>query len=154
MQQQLEQLPLIKKPLELIGDPVNVPGTFWEGRMSAMEKETLYKCVVRDHSALHKFINGPMSEAFEVQEMGAMGTGSLEHGDASGEIFWIAYPFPVMHLCLDPARMCLPRMSVQLGKDVCDSPDEGLSRGAWRSWALLLVLTLVVARSLCVCHSS
>ena len=40
-------------------------------------------------------INGPTSEAFEVQEMGAAGTGSLEHGDASGDIFWIAYPFPV-----------------------------------------------------------
>ena len=69
IQQQLEQLPLIKKPLELIGDHVNVPGAFWEGRMSAAEKETLYKCVVRDHSALHKFINGLTSEAFEVQEL-------------------------------------------------------------------------------------
>ena len=60
IQQQL--LPLIKKPLELIGDHVNVPGAFWEGRMSAAEKETLYKCVVRDHSALHKFIDGPMRD--------------------------------------------------------------------------------------------
>ena len=48
MQQQLEQLPLIKKPLEIIGEYVNVPGAFWEGRMSAAEKEMLYKCVVRD----------------------------------------------------------------------------------------------------------
>ena len=44
-----------------------------------------------DHSALHKFINGPTSEAFEVQEMGAAGTGSLEHGDASGDVFWIRF---------------------------------------------------------------
>ena len=94
-QQQLEQLPLIKKPLELIGEYINVPGAFWQGRMSAAEKETLYKCVVREHSALHKFIDGTMSEAFELQEMGAAGTGSLEHGDASGEIFWMVYPFPV-----------------------------------------------------------
>ena len=56
MQQQLEQLPLIKKPLEIIGEHVNVPGAFWQGRMSTAEKETLYKCVVGDHSALHKFI--------------------------------------------------------------------------------------------------
>ena len=106
MQQQLEQLPLIKKPLELIGDHVNVPGAFWEGRMSAAEKETLYKCVVRDHSALHKFINGHTSEAFEVQEMGAAGTGSLERGDASGDIFWIAYPFPVPCRLQGTQRAC------------------------------------------------
>ena len=31
---------VIKKPLELIGDGINVPGAFWEGRMSAAEKET------------------------------------------------------------------------------------------------------------------
>ena len=48
MQQQLEQLPLIKKPLELIGEYINVPGAFWQGqgRMSTVEKKTLYKCVV------------------------------------------------------------------------------------------------------------
>ena len=69
-QAQLEQLPLIRKPLEIVGDAINVPGSFWRGRMSAAEKETLYKCVVREHSALHKFIDGIMSEGFEAQEMG------------------------------------------------------------------------------------
>ena len=39
MQQQLEQLPLIKKPLELIGTEIKVPGAFWEGRMSAAEMQ-------------------------------------------------------------------------------------------------------------------
>ena len=29
---------------------INVPGAFWQGRMSTVEKETLYKCVVREHS--------------------------------------------------------------------------------------------------------
>ena len=77
--------------------------------MSAAEKETLFKCVVRDHSALHKFITGHTSEAFEAQEMGAAGTGSLEHGDASGDIFWIAYPFPVT----SPTQ-CLPRVHTVL----------------------------------------
>ena len=95
VQQQLEHLPLIKKPLELIGTQVSVPGAYWLGRMSVAEKETLYICVVRDFSALHKFIDGTTSQAFELQEMGAAGTGSLEHGDASGEVFWMVYPFPV-----------------------------------------------------------
>ena len=73
MQQQLEQLPLIKKPLEIIGMYINVPGAYWQGRMSATEKETMYKCVVREHSAMHKFIDGTMKEAFELHEMGAAG---------------------------------------------------------------------------------
>ena len=46
MQQQLEQLPLIKKPLEIIGVEIKVPGAFWEGRMSAAEKQTQYVCIV------------------------------------------------------------------------------------------------------------
>lgn len=114
MQQQLEQLPLIKKPLELIGTHINVPGAFWVGRMSAAEKQTLYACVVRDFSALHKFIDGTTGQGFELQEMGAAGTGSLEHGDASGEIFWMVYPFPVRRLHLKPAPMCLPRVHTVL----------------------------------------
>jgi len=37
-QQQLEQLPLLKKPLEVVGEKlVNFPGSFWEGRMTAEE---------------------------------------------------------------------------------------------------------------------
>ena len=75
MQQQLEQMPLIKKLLELIGMEIKVPGAFWEGRMSAAEKQAQYVCVVRDFSALstalHKFIDGTTSQAFELQEMGA-----------------------------------------------------------------------------------
>ena len=48
-QQQLEQLPLLKKPLEVVGTPINFPGSFWEGRMTAEEKKTLYVCVARLH---------------------------------------------------------------------------------------------------------
>jgi len=57
-QQQLEQLPLLKKPLEVVGTPINFPGSFWEGRMTAEEKKTLYVCVARDFSALHTFGDG------------------------------------------------------------------------------------------------
>ena len=59
----------------------------------------------REHSALHKFSDGTMKEAFQLQEMGAMGTGSLEHGDASGEIFWMVHPFPVRVWCGPCAHM-------------------------------------------------
>ena len=42
--QQLEQLPVLKKPLEQIGKQLGVPGKYWEGRMTADEKETIYLC--------------------------------------------------------------------------------------------------------------
>jgi hypothetical protein len=39
-------------------------------------------------------MDGTTSEAFELQEMGEAGTGSLERGDASGEIFWVVVSIP------------------------------------------------------------
>ena len=83
-------LPQLKKPMEAVGKQVEFPGSFWGGRMSPEELRTLYKCTVRDFSLAHKFPGqlapGP---GFELQEMGAAGNGSTEHGDASGEIFWV-----------------------------------------------------------------
>ena len=46
-------LPLLKKPLEQIGKQINVPGSFWSGRMSAEERSTLYKCTVQVEQAVH-----------------------------------------------------------------------------------------------------
>jgi hypothetical protein len=47
---------------------------------------------------LHKFAGGQppsaASAAFEVQEMGEKGDGSLELSVASGDIFWVKYPVP------------------------------------------------------------
>ena len=37
-QEQLELLPVLKKPLEQIGKQLGVPGKYWQGRMSADEK--------------------------------------------------------------------------------------------------------------------
>ena len=114
-QSHLEQmLPLLKKPLEVVGEAIKVPGAFWEGSMTEDEKKELYICNVRDFSALHTFTGGMKGQGFELQEMGKTGTGSLEHGDASGEIFWMKYPFPVcaslacfMSLCVMPEFHCL-----------------------------------------------
>ena len=57
-QKQLEQLPLLKKPLEQIGKQIKIPGSFWEGTMTAEEKALEYFCTVRDFSAMHKFVGG------------------------------------------------------------------------------------------------
>ena len=35
-------LPFLKKPMEQIGKQINVPGSFWDGRMSTEERNTFY----------------------------------------------------------------------------------------------------------------
>eukprot|EP00966_Prymnesium_polylepis_P258025 5960184-Prymnesium_polylepis.1 len=45
---------------------------------------------------MHRFAVGPMSAAYDMQEMGERGTGSLEHGDSSGEKFWVHTPEPFL----------------------------------------------------------
>jgi hypothetical protein len=47
-QTELAKLPLLKKPLELIGTQIKVPGSFWEGRQNTSEKSTMYFRTVRD----------------------------------------------------------------------------------------------------------
>ena len=47
-------------------------------------------------SAVHQFADGHKAAAFQLQEMGESGTGSIEHGDASGDIFWLQYPVPFL----------------------------------------------------------
>ena len=47
-------------------------------------------------SAVHQFADGHKVAAFQLQEMGESGTGSIEHGDASGDIFWLQYPVPFL----------------------------------------------------------
>lgn len=88
------RLPDLKDKDKLIGTQVGVPGAFWRGRMSAEERATIYMCTVREHSLMHKWVNDsmrPPSEAWELQEMGPSGTGSLELGDSSGEVFWMQH---------------------------------------------------------------
>ena len=43
-------LPLLKKPMEQIGKQIKAPGSFWDGRTSTDERNTSYKCTVREIS--------------------------------------------------------------------------------------------------------
>ena len=51
-QQQLnvDQYTLLKKPMEHLGKQLNVPGSFWQGRMSEDERDKIYKCTIVDFS--------------------------------------------------------------------------------------------------------
>ena len=93
-------LPLLSKPFAQVGKLIEIPGVYWQlsrGRMSEEEKTTLFKCVVRDFSYSHKMQGeSTLVQAFELQEMGITGTGSLEEGDSSGDIWWMKYPYPFL----------------------------------------------------------
>ena len=96
----ITRYPYPKKPLEQVGKQIHVPGSFWSlnaGRMSAEESSTKFKCTIREYSAMQN-VPGQQAPtpAFQLQEMGPSGTGSLEQGDASGEIFWLSYPEPFL----------------------------------------------------------
>ena len=41
---EVEQLPLLKKPLEHLGKQIEIPGSFWKGSMSSEERASAYKC--------------------------------------------------------------------------------------------------------------
>jgi hypothetical protein len=129
--------PLIK-PAQHIGKQIAVPGSFWEGRMDVHEKETKYMCTIREYKAAYKWgsaSNSPVTQAIELQEMGPEGRGSLEQGDASGEIFHMVYPEPFLQYFYDtfPEQMPMPVGAIKplsppgvAGAAACEAVDEDL----------------------------
>ena len=108
-------LPLLKNPMEVIGKQVGVQGAYWDGRLSAEEKKTEYMCSVVDYSVAHRFRPAePPAAAFKMQEMGTTGTGSTEHGDSSGGVFWMPYPDPFLkyYYATFPEQMPSPEGAV------------------------------------------
>ena len=93
----VEQHVLLKKPLDHLGKQIEMPGSFWQGRMSVDERETVYKCTIIDFSLAHKFSPDAVpTQAFRLQEMGVDGTGSLEKSDLESTKFWCSYPMPFL----------------------------------------------------------
>ena len=89
--------PLLQKPTETcVGRQIQVLGSYWTGRMSTEEANSLYKCTVRDFHALHKWdAGGTPSQAMELQDMDVDGQGSRETGgSAADRIFFMKYPLP------------------------------------------------------------
>ena len=94
-QQQLnvDQFKLLKKPMDHLGKQINVPGSFWQGRMLPDERAKVYKCTIVDFSLDHKFApDSSPRKAFKMQEMGIDGTGSHEESDLASTMYWIDYP--------------------------------------------------------------
>jgi hypothetical protein len=51
VQQGIEFVALLKKPMETLGKQIKVPGSYWGGRMTADELETLYYWCARSPCA-------------------------------------------------------------------------------------------------------
>ena len=98
----MDQYTLLKKPMEHLGKQLNVPGSFWQGRMSEDERDKIYKCTIVDFSLAQKVApNSSPRMAFKVQEMGIDGTGSHEHSDLASTMYWIDYPMPFLRFFYD-----------------------------------------------------
>ena len=98
-QQQLnvDQFKLLKKPMDHLGKQINVPGSFWQGRMLPEERDKVYKCTIVDFSLAHKFApDSSPRKAFKMQEMGIDGTGSHEESDLTSTMYWIDYQLPFL----------------------------------------------------------
>jgi branched-subunit amino acid aminotransferase/4-amino-4-deoxychorismate lyase len=70
-QQQLnvDQFKLLKTPMDHLGKQINVPGSFWEGRMLPDERAKVYKCTIVDFSLAHKFApDSSPRKAFKMQD--------------------------------------------------------------------------------------
>ena len=103
-QQQLnvDQFKLLKKPMDHLGKQLNVPGSFWQGRMSEDDRDKIYKCTIVDFSLAHKFApDSSPRKAFKMQEMGIDGTGSHEESDLASTMYWIGYPMPFLRFFYD-----------------------------------------------------
>lgn len=137
-----ESLPPIKQPRALFGKQVGVPGSYWQGRMSAEEREMIYLCTIREFDALHRWEGGtsngtkPPSRAWQLQEMGPSGAGSLEEGDASGEIFWMDHEDFVLYYyrTFPPAAATATVDSIECsndeGEDGADDGEEDPAKAA------------------------
>ena len=72
-QQQLnvDQYTLLKKPMEHLGKQLNVPGSFWQGRMSEDERDKIYKCTIVDFSLAQKVAPNSMSSRTSIMRCSA-----------------------------------------------------------------------------------
>ncbi len=81
-----------------MGRQIKVLGSYWKGRISNEEVNSLYLYTVRDYHVLHKWdTGGTPSQAMELQDMDVDGQGSRETGGSTSDrIFFMKYPIPFL----------------------------------------------------------
>ena len=87
-------LPLLKKPMELIGRKIKVPGTYWAENAAPAEIDKNFVCVCVDFELIHRFNRDKADElksnAVKLTEMGESGEGG------NSDDFWMRYPHPFL----------------------------------------------------------
>ncbi len=113
--------PLLQKSAEMcVGTQIQVLGSYWTGRMSNEEANSLYKGTVREYHVLHKWdAGGTPSQAMELQEMGVDGQDIREtgRGSSADRIFFMKYPLPFLEQKISNSRLVQVFMSKQPGMD-------------------------------------
>jgi len=95
----------------------------------------VFKCTIREFSYAHLFSGGFVPEkAWQVQEIGVSGSGSLEVGDSSGDIFWIKNSEFLKYFYKTYPELIAPqRHGADAGRRVLLQPQLVLwGRGRWR----------------------
>ena len=82
--------PLLKQPVSMVGEKLDVPGSFWGTSATRGQKDKMYSCTVVDFTLLHVFSPTQRGAAFKLVEMGEDGSGGVS------EDFWMAYPDPFL----------------------------------------------------------
>ena len=55
-------MPDPKHPLSYVRRQIGIPGALWVGRQTAAERETVFKCTIREFSYAHLFSGGFVPE--------------------------------------------------------------------------------------------
>ena len=93
--------PLLQKPVEIcVGRQIQVLGSYWTGRMSNEEVNSLYKYTVHEYHPLYKWDTGDTpSQVMDLPEMVVDGQGIRETGGSTVDrIFFMKYPMSFLQV--------------------------------------------------------
>jgi len=82
--------PLLKKPIEVVGENIGLPGEYWGTSALAREKDKIFMCTVMDFRIAHREGTAPPKPAMLMHEMGTDG------GGGNSADFWVFYPMPFL----------------------------------------------------------
>ena len=82
--------PLLKKPMEVVGEQVGFPGQYWGPSAPAREKDKIFKCIIMDFCIAHRQGTAPPVPAMKMHEMG------IDGGGGTSDDFWVCYPMPFL----------------------------------------------------------
>ena len=83
--EQTGQFPLLKKPSDVVGKHIGVPGEHWGSACPPADKNKIFQCIITDYTVLHQHSPLERWPAMKLSEMGTDGQGG------NSEAFWMRY---------------------------------------------------------------